>query len=57
MNSNNLVSIIISVYNSEKTIDDCINRPGWLESKSHTYTDGSTMTARVYCRKLGSFLN
>ncbi len=25
MNSNNLVSIIISVYNSEKTIEDCIN--------------------------------
>lgn len=33
-------------------IDDCNNTPGWLESKTHTYSDGSSVTARVYCRKV-----
>lgn len=33
-------------------IDDCNNKEGWLEDKSHEYSDGSTLHARVYCRKL-----
>ena len=32
-------------------IDDCNNKPGFLPSKSHTYTDGSVIDAKVYCRK------
>ena len=32
-------------------IDDCNGREGWLEEKTHTYSDGSTITAKVYCKK------
>ena len=32
-------------------IDDCQGRQGWLPHKEYTYSDGSTIKARVYCRK------
>ena len=34
-------------------IDDCNGRAGFLPEKSHTYKDGSKITARVYCKKKG----
>ena len=30
---------------------DCNKKRGYLESKFHTYTDGSTIEAKVFCEK------
>jgi len=32
-------------------VEDCNGQPGFLPSKSHTYSDGSVITAQVYCEK------
>ena len=32
-------------------IDDCKGKQGWLPSLTHQYADGSSIEARVYCRK------
>jgi hypothetical protein len=34
-------------------MNDCNDKIGWLPEKSHTYEDGSTIQAKVYCRKKG----